>query len=125
MDDLKQQVKQQLKFIPFLFVGAIISFFLLGKITDDIFKQYPLIKSGEPVNSIVVENKEYKGTTLLKDAGGKKFSIRAFNWDIKPNVLYYHLVVGDSISREPYSDTLYLYKKKNGNVIEFEVQCLE
>lgn len=121
MDNLKQ-----LKYIiPLVLIGGVILYFLLGKITESSFEQFPLIKSGESVNSTIAEAKEYKGTTLLKDAKGKHFSVMAFNRSLKVSVLHYHIEKGDSIARKPYSDTLYLYKKKDGSIIEFEVQCLE
>jgi hypothetical protein len=123
MDNLS--LKQLKYIIPIFLIGAFILYYLLGKVTEDTFKQFPLIKTGETVNSIVIETKDYKGSTLLKDSNGKSYSVRAFNWKEKVSVLHYHLEQGDSISRKAYSDTLYLYKKKEGTVIEFEIQCLE
>lgn len=116
---------KQLIYVPIFLVGFVLLIILLNYIGKNTFEKFPEIKCNEEINAIIEAMDKYKGTTLLKDKKGREFSIRAFNWDIKPNVLYYHLEVGDSITRQPNSDTLYLYKKKDSTVIEFEVQCLE
>jgi hypothetical protein len=111
--------------IPLLVISFIISVIVLNKHTANVFEEYPLLKSNEGINTIIIEPDVFKGTTLIRDSKGKNISVRAFNLDIKPNVLFYHLEKGDSIARKSNSDTLYLYKKNDGSVIKFEVQCLE
>lgn len=106
--------------MPLLVVSFIVSVVILNKHTKNVFKEYPLLKSNEAIFMIINEFDVFKGTTLIKDTNGRNISIRAFNWDIKPDVLYYHLEKGDSISRKGYSDTLFLYKKRDGSVIKFE-----
>lgn len=125
MDSLGLNLKRLRYLVPLFLFAAVLLFYLIWKITENEFNQFPLIKTNEAVNSIVFFAKEYKGSTLLVDTQGRYFSIMAYNWDIKPTVLYYHLEKGDSISRKPYSDILYLYKKKDGSFIEFEVKSLE
>ena len=102
------------------------SFFVMKKQTANVFEKYPLLKSYESIHTVITKLDVFKGTTLIKDDKGNNVSIRAFNWDIKqPSLLYDNLEKGDSISRIPYSDTLYLYKKKVGTVKKFRVQFLE
>lgn len=100
-------------------------YFITWKVTDAQFKEYPLIESDQAVNSVVDETKVFKGTTLLKDINGRRFSIMAFNRSLKVSILHYNLEVGDSISRKSFSDTLFLFKLKKGEIIPFEVQCLK
>lgn len=111
--------------IPLLVISFVISVIVLNKHTANVFDEYPLLKSNEGINTIIIEPDVFKGTTLIRDSKGKNISIRAFNLSIRPNVLFYHLEKGDSIARKPNSDTLFLYKKNGGRVIKFEVQCLE
>ncbi len=121
MDNIKS-----LKYtIPFFFIGSIILVLILNKITDETFKQFPLIKYGETVNVVILETKSYKGTTLLKDVNGKCFSVRANDWNKKPYLLYNYIDIGDSISLESNSNTLYLFKKKDESILEFKVQYLD
>ncbi|MGM0636191.1 MAG: hypothetical protein ACQESK_09005 [Bacteroidota bacterium] len=98
----------------------------MKKQTANVFEKYPLLKSNESIHTVITKVDVFKGTTLIKDDKGNNVSIMAFNWDIKqPSLLYDNLKKGDSISRKPYSDTLYLYKKKVGTVKEFRVRFLE
>lgn len=111
--------------IPLIVVGSVSSVIVLNNHTGNVFEEYPLLKSNEAIYTVITEPDFFKGSTLIRDSKERNFSIRAFNWDIKPSVLFYHLEKGDSIARKPNSDTLFLYKKNGGRVIKFEVQCLE
>ncbi len=120
----KNDFKYLKYWIPIMVVGSVLMVFGLIKITDNIFEEYPLLKRNESLNTTIVGLDKYKGTTLVILKDSVKKSIRAFNWDLTPSPLYYHLAKGDSISCKPSSQKLFLIKK-DGNVIRFEVQYLE
>ncbi len=121
----KNDFKSLKYWIPILVVGSILMVFGLNEITDNVFEEYPLLKSNEYLNGVVLDYRDYKSTTLivLKDRTFK--SIMAYNWTMEKNALYQHLQEGDSISCKPNSKKLTLFKKNSGNVIDIEVQYLE
>ena len=94
--------------ISLLVVSFVISVVVLNKHTTNVFEEYPSVKSVDAVDEVISVKDVYKSTTLIKTVSEKKISVSAYNWHIKPSALYYHLEKGDSISRKPYSDTLYL-----------------
>lgn len=113
-------------YLLILFVISIpLSIIMMNRETRNVFEEYPLLKSNESLNSVVLDYKDYKSTTLIvfKDSTFK--SVRAYNWTLKKSALYLHLENGDSISYEPNSKNLTLFKKNTGDVIDFEVDYLE
>jgi len=103
-------------------IGFPITIFLIFKITDNTFEKYPSVKNNEQVYEVVEQRTKFKGYTLIKSSNKKAFSVKAFNWGRKPGSLYYYIEIGDSISRKPFSDTLYLFKAEIDSVLVFEIQ---
>ncbi|WP_212228084.1 hypothetical protein [Carboxylicivirga mesophila] len=99
---------------------------MMNNITEETLEKFPLVKNNEAINLRVKASDEYKGTTLVHTIKGDSLSIMAYEWGpTSYNPLVEFLECGDSIFRKAYSDTLYLYKKKDGVVMEFQVQCFE
>ncbi|WP_068471854.1 hypothetical protein [Saccharicrinis aurantiacus] len=129
METKLKKEEQYFKFgIIFLISGILLAFVLATEETNGVFNEFPPLKMNESINVIIDHYKDYKGTTLIFYYSNEvrlKKSLRSFSLDQNAYSLYRFLEKGDSISRKPYSDNLFLYKKKEGTVIEFEVQCLE
>ncbi len=121
----KNDFKYLKYWIPILVVGSVLMVFGLIKFTDNIFEEYPLLKSNESIHGVILDKKDYKSTTLIVLKDGTFKSVMAYNWTLKKSALYLHLENGDSISCEPNSKKLRLFKKNSGNFIDFEVTYLE
>jgi len=118
--------KKNLMYLFVLFIiGIPLIIFLMNKGTSNIFLKYPLIKTMDSFNEVVLVSERYKGTTLIQTINNKHFSVMAYDWNIKPSMLHFFLESGDSLSRKAGSDTIYLYKKVNNSVLLFELHCLE
>ncbi|MFB6341872.1 hypothetical protein ACE1ET_09120 [Saccharicrinis sp. FJH62] len=117
-------VKILLAFLIIIPTFLVVSVLFQNNYTKDVFKEYPLINSTQPVNKVIIKSGRYRGTTLLEDEDGKSFSIRAWSFSKGPGNLSFYIDPGDSIALERGNDTLYLYKK-TGGVIPFEVQYPE
>ena len=122
MNDIKISLKS-VWYVPLIIIGFVFGGMLVNNVRDSVFNNYPLLKDEEFVNTIVLESDKYKGTTLINDRNNR-FSVRAWTFE-ESKILHYHLEAGDSISRNAFSDTLFLFKYDTGEVILFEIQCLE
>lgn len=125
LSENKNDFKNLKYWIPILVIGSILMVYGLNKTTDNVFEEYPLLKSNESLHGVVLDNKDYKSTTLIVFKDSTYKSVMAYNWTLKKTALYLHLENGDSISCEANSKKLILFKKNSGNVIDFEVEYLE
>ncbi len=125
LSENKNYFKNLKYWMPILVIGSILIVFGLNKITDNVFEEYPLLKSNESLHGIVLDSKDYKSTTLIILTDSTFKSVMAYNWTLKKTALYLHLEKGDSISCDLNSEKLMLFKKNSGDVMAFEVQYLE
>lgn len=111
--------------LPLGFVLFVIMIYYLSPYVSNIGEDYPLIKRNENVFRKIDKSKAYQSVTFFIDIDGNKFSVFSNRLDKKGKLLYYYLEVGDSISRKAYCDTLFLHKKMSGEILEFDIECMQ
>lgn len=111
--------------VPLQIVFIIFGIKYITNKTDKVFNNYPSINYNEKLTTVIISIDDYKGTTLLKDKYGEKFSVRAWTFDKKRRGLYYYIEPGDSIARKSMSDTLFLFKEKSCETMVFNFQSIE
>lgn len=112
-------------FLPLFILVSILFLFTLVKRTSNIFDEYPKVSKSNDINIIIEETDLYKGSTLITTDSENKFSIDAYNWNLKPDMLHFHLEAGDSLAYRAGGNYVFLYKKNSDKIIRFEVRFFE
>lgn len=80
--------------------------------------EFRLLRTSDTVNGVVKFSKVYQGVVFVEMEMNNKFRIRKLEDDLnKPSYADNLLLIGDSIYKRRYTDTIYIYRKGEGYCI--------
>jgi len=104
------------KYIIFLII-ALLSIWILGIFLDsrkgaEIRNEYILVRNDDDIKLVVQKLKKIKGGCFISNNNTSIRLLSSQNYNYEDEYIHNNLFVGDSISKNAMSDTIYIFSKK-------------
>lgn len=112
MIDLKK--KYIILGIVAIFILWLFAIIMHGKKSEKLRAEYQLIQNKDEINAKLLKLKKIKGTCYLKTINSSLSLLSSQNYLYQDEYIHNNLFIGDSISKNAMSDTIYIFSKKGG-----------
>lgn len=97
-------------YLPVFFASWLLAIFINARNNEKLREEYPVIKFEEEINARVLNIRKIKGGSYITTNNGKKIGLLAAqNYLYPKEYLVSNIFLGDSISKNAFSDTIYIF----------------
>ena len=97
-------------YLAVIFIGWLLAIFINASYNDKLREEYPVIKFEDEINARVLKIRKIKGGSFITTNFGEKIRLLSAQNYLYPNeYLVFNISPGDSISKNAFSDTIYIF----------------
>jgi len=97
-------------FLPLIFAVWLLAIFIDARYNEKLREEYPVVKFEDKINARVLKIRKIKGGSYITKNNSEKIGLlSAQNYLYHREYLVFNIFSGDSISKNAFSDTIYIF----------------